>query len=127
MLERRCELHWGGLDRGSGALGPRLGGCGERSPAGEPAVRTPSPRRGRVTGAGCAGRTGAPGPGGLLVTYKAFQGSDGVTLRVLKITMAALWGMDRREERMALGGYSRPHESCVWSERPGQRALKAVS
>ena len=85
---------WTGVAR---ALGPRPEGCSECSPTGEPAVQIPSPpRRGR------AGSKGSPGPGGLLVTTRHFRGATG--LLCVLIAVAALWGMDRIEERLVLSG-----------------------
>ena len=74
------------------ALGPCPEGCGACGPTGEPAVRT------RLR----AGEGRAPGPGGLLVTTGHFRGATG-SLCVL-IAVAALWGMDRIEERLVLSG-----------------------
>ena len=88
VLELRCELYRGAVNRVAPALGPCPERCGECSPTGELAVQTPLP----------AGEGRAPGPGGLLVTTRHFRGATG-SLCVL-IAVAARWGMDRIEERL---------------------------
>ena len=88
MLELRCELYRGAVNRVAPALGPCPERCDECSPTGELAVQTPLP----------AGEGRAPGPGGLLIThYKAFQRSDGITLCFDSCRSTLGNGPDRRK------------------------------